>query len=154
MKIKALTALLTSILISNPSVAINFNDIHSCRAHLDFITESNLNPVPSQYSSSDITQIRKSLAEYNQDIMDKYLEPALQEESGGDADKLKLMKDKIVQNHRIIVKNLEARYQDKRIYMELVLAVDNCIKSVRPSDNLNEELNKTVNTMLSLAMKK
>ncbi|WP_434355504.1 hypothetical protein NF212_10890 [Parasalinivibrio latis] len=140
--------------LSTETLALSFNDIHKCRALLDFLSENKLRSSISVYPEQDMAKIKDILQKYNKDIQGKYLDPALDEASGGDAGKRKLFEDKISENHQIMVNNLGKRYPDSRIYTEFVLSLNNCVKTVRPSESLKKPLNDISDKMLSMALKK
>ena len=139
------------LIVSKSTLAAGLiNEMQSCQAFIDFI-DNKLNSAPSTYDPEDVKKVREGLGTYNQYIQRQIVSPGLLEFNGGDKDKADQMQKQVDTYKQTLVKQLEARYPQNRLFMDHAIQVNNCAKKAVPSEGELDELKEALNLMVKLA---
>lgn len=139
------------LIVSKSTLAAGLiNEMQSCQAFIDFI-DNKLNYAPSTYDPEDVKKVREGLGTYNQYIQRQIVSPGLLEFNGGDKDKANQMQKQVDTYKQTLVKQLETRYPQNRLFMDHAVQVNNCAKKAVPSGGELDELKEALNLMVKLA---
>ena len=139
------------LIVSKSTLAAGLiNEMQSCQAFIDFI-DNKLNSAPSTYDPEDVKKVREGLGTYNQYIQRQIVSPGLLEFNGGDKDKANQMQKQVDTYKQTLVKQLEARYPQNRLFTDHAIQVNNCAKKAVPSGGELDELKEALNLMVKLA---
>jgi hypothetical protein len=138
------------IFSKSPMAAGLINDMQSCQALIDFV-DNKLDSGPSNYNKGDVKKVRTGLESYNQYIQREIVSPGLLQFNNGDTTKANQMQKQIDTYKKTLVKQLEARYPQNRLFTDQAIAVNNCAKKAVPSGQELEELKEALNLMVKLA---
>ncbi|GLS90188.1 hypothetical protein GCM10007916_12550 [Psychromonas marina] len=139
------------LVVSKSSLAAGLiNEMQSCQALIEFI-DNKLAVAPSNYDQEDVQKVRKGLGTYDQYIQRQIVSPGLLEFNGGDKDKANQMQTQVDTYKNTLVKQLETRYPQNRLFMDHAIAVNNCAKQAVPSGGELDELKEALNLMVKLA---
>jgi len=138
------------IFSKSPMAAGLINDMQSCQALINFV-DNKLDSVPSNYDKGDVKKVRTGLESYNQYIQREIVSPGLLQFNNGDKAKANQMQKQIDTYKKTLVKQLEARYPQNRLFTDQAIAVNNCAKKAVPSGQELEELKEALNLMVKLA---
>lgn len=142
-----------ALLILTPllsKAAPSINDMQSCQALLDFI-DDRLESPPNNYPIKEVEKVREGLEGYDQYIQNEIVSPGLLAFNGGDAGKTKEMQKQVDAYKKALVKSFQTRYTGNRIFMDQVIAVNNCTKKAVPSGQALEKLKEALSIMMELA---
>ena len=126
------------------------NEMQSCQGLLEFV-DSKLEAMPSSYDKNDVKTVRKGLKSYNQYIQREIVAPGLLAFNGGDKTKANLMQKQVDTYKKTIVKQLNDRYPQNRLFTEQAVSINNCAKKAVPSGEELEALKKALTTMIELS---
>ncbi|WP_299197516.1 hypothetical protein [uncultured Amphritea sp.] len=126
------------------------NDMQSCQGLIEFI-DKKLDSAPANYGKSEINNVRKGLDGYNDYIQSEIVEPGLLQYSNGDNAKADAMQKQVDAYKQTVVKQLNARYPDNRLFTDHAVAINNCAKQAVPAGQPLEDLKGAVNAMIKLA---
>lgn len=139
------------LMTSQSSMAAGLiNEMQMCQALISFV-EKKLNPAPQNYDKNDVNNVLKGLAAYDQYIQRDIITPGLLQFSKGNAAKAKQLQQQINDYKKTVVKQLEARYQAKRLFTDQAVAMNNCTKKAVPKGQDLESLKVALKTMVKLA---
>lgn len=138
------------VVSKSPLAAGLINEMQSCQALINFV-DNKLTLPPSNYDQEDVQNIRKGLGTYNQYIQRQIVSPGLLKFNGADKDKANQMQKQVDTYKQTLVKQLEARYPQNRLFMDHIIAVNNCAKKAVPSGKELDELKEALNLMIKLA---
>jgi len=139
------------LLIPQLSMAAGLiNDMQSCQGLIEFI-DKKLDSAPSKYEKSHVKKVRKGLEGYNQYIQREIVWPGLLQFNGGDKTKANDMQKQIEAYKQTLVKQLDARYPQNRLFTDQAIAVNNCAKKAVPSGQELEGLKEALTIMVELA---
>ena len=149
MKIK-LFALSIFACLSVTSLSANLiNDMQGCQALIQHV-ENVLDEAPKTYPKSDVKNVRKGLADYNDYIQDEIVTPGLLKFNGGDKDKAKAMQDQVDAYKTTVVKAYDGKYSGK-LFTDHAVAINECAKKAVPAGDSLDALKTALSTMDKLA---
>ena len=126
------------------------NEMQSCQALIDFV-DNKLDSAPSNYVKADVQKVRKGLRAYHQYIQNQIVSPGLLEFNGGDKDKANQMQTQVDAYKETLVKQLNVRYPETRLFTDHAVALNNCAKKSVPSGKDLDDLKEALNVMVKLA---
>lgn len=152
MKIRkiSLVIFMQSILISSLYAKPSINDMQSCQGVIDFINQK-IDFASSKYSKKDVEIVHKGLNQYSDYLQSEVVTPGLLKHNGGDIKKSNDMQKEINKYRGLIVKELNGKYPTKRLYMDHIVMVNNCVKMVAPAGTTLNNLKTAFNTMIQLS---
>ncbi len=149
MKIKSLLFILITALSFSTLSANLINDMQGCQALIEHV-DSLLDDAPKTYPKSDVKNVRKGLADYNEYIQDEIVTPGLLKFNAGDKDKAKAMQAQVDDYKATVVKAYDGRYKSK-LYTDHSISLNECAKKAVPAGDSLEALKIALTTMLALA---
>lgn len=126
------------------------NQMQSCQGLIDFL-DAKLESAPAKYALSDVAKVRKGLAGYNQYIQNEIVTPGLLQFNGGDQTKANVMQQQVDAYKQTLVKQLQARYPQNRLFTDHAVAVNDCAKKAVPQGAALDDLRDALNIMVTLA---
>lgn len=152
MKLKKVTLTVAiSCILSLPMMAApSINDMQTCQGLLSFI-DGKLSPAPSKYPNSDVKIVKLGLKQYNDYIQKEFVTPGLVKFNKGDISKANAMQKQVDTYKSNLVKGLNARYPQDRLFMDHAIALNNCAKQAVPSGQALENLKDALNTIIKLS---
>jgi hypothetical protein len=130
--------------------APSLNEMQGCQGILDYV-DVKLASAPANYPAQDVKKVRTGLKGYNEYIQREIITPGLLSFNGGDKSKAEGMQKQVSAYRASIVKGLQARHPQNRLFMDQAVAVNNCAKKAVPSGQELEDLKVAVNLMVELA---
>ena len=150
MKLKKFTITFILLVISSQLIAAPLvNDMQACQGMISFI-EAKLESASSKFEAEDVKTIRKGLEGYDQYIQQEIITPGLLKFNGGDEAKANLMQTQVDGYKKTLVKSLQVRYPQNRLFYDHVVAVNNCSKKAVPSGQALEDLKVAFATLVKL----
>ena len=149
MTIKSLLFILITALSFSTLSANLINDMQGCQALIEHV-DSLLDDAPKTYPKSDVKNVRKGLAVYNDYIQDEIVTPGLLKFNAGDKDKAKDMQDQVDAYKATVVNAYDGKYKGK-LYTDHAIAINECAKKAVPAGDSLEALKIALTTMLALA---
>ena len=130
----------------------SINDMQGCQAVIDFV-DAKLASAPPQYEAADVKAARKGLKAYNSYIQNDIVSPGLLEFNGGDASKAKAMQTQVDSYKASITAALNSKFPQQRLFMDHVVALNNCAKQAVPKGTDLDALKAGMNAMVTMAKK-
>lgn len=130
----------------------SINDMQGCQAVIDFM-DAKLADAPPKYDAADVKTARKGLKIYNSYIQNDIINPGLLEFNGGDASKAKAMQAQVDTYKVGVTAALNSEFPQPRIFMDHVVALNNCAKQAVPTGADLDALKAGMNAMVTLAKK-
>ena len=149
MKIKLFALSIFACLSINSLSANLINDMQGCQALIQHV-ENVLDEAPKTYPKTDVKNVRKGLADYNDYIQDEIVTPGLLKFNGGDKDKAKAMQDQVDAYKTTVVKAYDGKYSGK-LFTDHAVAINECAKKAVPAGDSLDALKTALSTMLKLA---
>jgi len=152
MKIKkiSLALFVQFLFIGSSYAAPSINDMQSCQGVIDFINQK-IDFSSSKYSKKDVEVVHKGLNQYSDYLQTEVINPGLLKHNGGDVKKSNDTQKMITTYRGSIVEELNGKYPTKRLYMDHIVMVNNCVKMVAPSGATLDNLKTAFNTMIQLS---
>ncbi|KKJ78587.1 hypothetical protein WH95_00325 [Kiloniella litopenaei] len=142
----ALGALIT---LSQPAMADpSINNMQGCQALIDFI-DAKLGQ--TSYDSSDVAKVQNGLGAYNSYIQNEIITPGLLKFSNGDQGKAAKLQEQVDAFKSQVVAGYNKKYPQDRIFMDHVVALNNCTQQAVPKGADLEALKTSMETMVTLA---
>lgn len=130
----------------------SINDMQGCQAVIDFL-DAKLADAPSKYDAANVKAARKGLKKYNNYIQDEIVSPGLLEFNSGDAAKAKAMQGQVDTYKAGVTAALNTQFPQQRLFMDHVVALNNCAKQAVPAGSDLEALKTGMNAMVTMARK-
>lgn len=130
----------------------SINDMQGCQAVIDFM-DAKLASAPAKYDMADVKTARNGLKAYNDFIQNGIVSPGLLEFNGGDASKAKAMQAQVDTYKASLTAALNTKFPQQRLFMDHIVALNNCAKQAVPSGADLEALKAGMNAMVSMAQK-
>ncbi len=137
-------------LISSVFAAPSINEMQGCQGLIDFVN-AKLVSTSAKYPASDVKNIRVGLKQYNDYIQQEIVTPGLIKFNGGDQVKANAMQKQVDAYKLTLVKGLNVRYPQNRLFTDHAIQVNNCAKKAVPSGQALENLKVALTTMVKLA---
>lgn len=150
MTLKKLLVTAIFLFTAQTSMAALINEMQACQGLIEFLDQK-LDSAPSSYSKADIKTVRKGLEAYDQYIQQDIVSPGLLEFNGGDKGKAKDMQKQVDAYKESIVKQMNQRFPQDRLYEDHVIQLNNCTKQAVPAGDDLEALKDAFNAMVSLS---
>ncbi|KLN59236.1 hypothetical protein WH96_18680 [Kiloniella spongiae] len=137
------------VTLSQPSLAEpSINNMQGCQALIDFI-DAKLEQ--ASYGSSDIAKVRDGLDVYNSYIQNEIITPGLLKFSNGDQGKASKLQEQVDVYKHTVVNAYNQKYPQNRIFMDHVVALNNCTQQAIPQGADLQTLKSSMETMITLA---
>ncbi|WP_198946590.1 hypothetical protein [Kiloniella majae] len=141
----ALGALIT---LSQPAMAEpSINNMQGCQALIDFL-DAKLDQ--TSYDSSDVTKVQGGLAAYNSYIQNEIITPGLLKFSNGDKSKASKLQEQVDAYKTQVVAGYNKRYPQNRLFMDHVVALNNCTQQAIPQGADLQALKTSMETMVAI----
>ena len=130
----------------------SINDMQGCQAVIDFM-DAKIISASAKYDAANIDAARKGLKTYNSYIQNEIVTPGLLEYNGGDATKAKAMQAQVDTYKASVTAGLNSKFPQQRLFMDHVVALNNCAKQAVPAGTDLETLKAGMNAMVTMAKK-
>jgi len=148
MKTVTYIALGSFIALSQPAMAEpSINNMQGCQALIDFI-DAKLDQ--TSYDSSDVTKVQDGLNAYNSYIQNEIVTPGLLKFSNGDQGKAAKLQEQVDAYKSQVVAGYNKRYPQNRIFMDHVVALNNCTQQAVPQGTDLQALKTSMETMIAI----
>ncbi|MFD2205446.1 hypothetical protein [Kiloniella antarctica] len=150
MKYKVTLAFASLMVLTQPTVAEpSINNMQGCQALLDFV-DTKLENAPASYGSSEIATVRQGLSNYNAFIQKEIITPGLIKFSNGDQGKADALQEQVDVYKSTLVKSYSEKYPQNRLFMDHVVALNNCTKQAVPTGADLQSLKDAMQAMIAL----
>lgn len=129
--------------------AASVQTMQSCQGLIDFL-HVKLKASTDRYSSGDIKAVSQGLNVYNTFIQRDVVTPGLLKYSKGDKAQAQSLQDQVDAFRASIVKNYSVRFPENKLYMDFVVALNNCTKDAAPRGDELETLKASMMKMVEL----
>lgn len=130
----ALAMITPALLFNMAPVNASAQNMQSCQGLIDFL-QIKLKGAAGKYSASDIQMVSKGLGVYNRYIQTEVVTPSLVKFSQGDTAKAQALQGQVDALRASIVKDYSSRFPENKLYMDFVVALNNCTKNSVPKGN-------------------
>lgn len=149
MKLKYLLVTLACTLSFQIAAKPSVNDMQQCQALIDFIEQKLSNP-PAKYKSDLVDTAKLGLGKYDDYIQSDIVTPGLVEFNGGDKAKAAEMQKQVDAFKSSLTKALNQRYSQPGLFMDQVVALNECTKKAVPSGEALDDLKRSMESLIAL----
>ena len=148
MKTATYLALGAFITLSQPAMAEpSINNMQGCQALIDFL---NTKLEQTSYDSSDVAKVQDGLNAYDSYIQNEIVTPGLLKFSNGDQGKASKLQEQVDAYKSQVVAGYNKRYPQNRLFMDHVVALNNCTQQAVPQGADLEALKASMETMVAI----
>jgi len=147
--------LLVGLLLASASTVSSaslVNDMQTCQGLLAFM-DKKLRASEGIYPAKDVKTVQQGLASYDRFIQNEIVSPGLLKFNAGNQAKADNMQQQVDAFKQSVVADLEKRYPKNRLFMDHVVALNNCTKKAVPSGPGLDQLKLTFDTLTTMLLK-